>query len=86
MKEATTLARQICSSECMRWAIKTFQSFKTPAVNGILLVLLQKEQFRRSSLELGYIPEDWTRTNITFMPKVGKKRILDIRNLKNLLA
>lgn len=82
-------AAEIITGERIEWAISTFQPFKSPGVDGIFPVLLQKGakelipfllNIFRGSLALGYIPEKWRRAKIIFIPKLGKK---DITNPKS---
>ena len=81
-KESWQIARKICTTERVKWAIKSFQPYKSAGIDGIFPILLQKGignllpflvNIFRSSLALGYIPEKWRRAKVTFLPKAGKK-------------
>jgi ribonuclease HI len=63
------------------WAIDELGSFKSPGEDGIFPALIQKVKedlvpilkvLYRHSLRMGYIPESWRGTMVTFLPKVGK--------------
>lgn len=63
------------------WAIQSLSPFKTPGEDGIFPALLQKtlktsisilKALFRASLTLGYIPNSWRGTIVTFIPKAGK--------------
>lgn len=81
-KEDWEAAKRVFTAERMKWAISTFQPFKSPGVDGIFPALLQKGQkeifphllrIARTSLASGYIPSIWRRAKVTFIPKIGKK-------------
>ena len=78
--------RPVCndmiSVEHIKWAIKSFKPYKSPGVDGIFPALLQEAVdlvskilcvFYKFSLKSGYIPKDWRRGKIVFIPKVGNR-------------
>jgi len=69
------------SSDKIKWAISTMAPFKSPGIDGIYPVLLQKgihhlvyplQKIYRASLVFGYIPQAWCIAKVTFIPKPGK--------------
>ena len=75
-------ARSICTYNRVTWAISNLQPYKSPGVDGIVPILLQKGLqvlithligIFRSSLAIGYIPSPWRRAKVVFIPKMGKK-------------
>lgn len=75
------LVKEIVTIEKVEWAINSFSPFKTAGEDKIFPALLQKGGFClihklvdviSASLLLGYIPSDWTKVNISFIPKVGR--------------
>ena len=76
------IAAAVCTEQRVNWAIGTFQPFKSPGVDGIIPALLQRGREEvvphlvrifRSSLALGYIPRQWRRARVIFIPKMGRK-------------
>ena len=68
--------------EQVKWAIASFKPFKAPGVDGIFPALLQQApkivanilcEFYNFSLKSGYLPLQWRKANIVFIPKTGKK-------------
>ena len=75
------LAREIASPARVRWALKSFNPYKSPGPDGIYPVLLQRAgdpiigplvRLARASLTLGYVPKAWRGTRVIFIPKAGK--------------
>ncbi|GAB0090988.1 uncharacterized protein DMENIID0001_057790 [Sergentomyia squamirostris] len=71
----------IFTEERIKWAIHSFQAFKAPGWDGIYPALLQKgvelllphlSRIFRSSMALQYIPREWRRAKVIFIPKAGK--------------
>ena len=77
------LAREIASPARVRWALKSFNPFKSPGPDGIYPALLQRAgdpiigalvRLARASLTLGYVPKAWRGTRVIFIPEAGKNR------------
>ena len=75
------LAYEIASPVRVRWALKSFNPFKSSGPDGIYPVLLQRAgdliirplvRLARASLTLGYAPKAWRGTRVIFIPKAGK--------------
>jgi len=73
--------QHIITEDRIKWAIGSFAPFKTPGLDGIYSVFLQKELrfllysiccIYRASLSSGYIPKIWREISVTFLPKPGK--------------
>jgi hypothetical protein len=72
------VSRRVVSFNKLKWPIFSFQPYKSPGIEGImlqqgfellvgkLLVLL------RDSLALGYIPTSWRNIRVVFIPKPGQ--------------
>lgn len=65
----------------IKWAIKSFQPFKSAGTDEVFPALLQKSIDHiigslvilfRASLVTGYIPMSWRGSKVTFIPKPGK--------------
>lgn len=76
------LANRIVTPHTVKWAVNTFSPFKSPGLDGIYPILLQKTcdlisqtlvNIFRSSLVLGYIPLSWRSVKVVFLPKPGRK-------------
>jgi hypothetical protein len=65
------LSRRVVNYEKLKWAVFSFQTYKSPGMDGIMLAgkLLM---LLRASLALGYIPMSWRHTRVVFIPKPGK--------------
>nr|AMS38365.1 hypothetical protein [Bactrocera tryoni] len=81
-REDWSIAKQLFTADSIRWAMASFERFKSPGVDGIFPALLQQgEQFLlphlvrllRESLAMAYIPEVWRTAKVIFIPKVGRK-------------
>lgn len=75
------LARRVVTPDRVRWAVTTFEPYKSPGPDGIYPVLLQKGldvllpilvRIFRSCLSLGYIPKPWREIKVVFIPKPGR--------------
>jgi len=75
------VASTMVTPDRISWAIKTMATYKSPGIDGIYPILLQKGlqhlldplcAIYRASLALGYIPQIWRASRVTFMPKPGK--------------
>ena len=74
------LAHKIASPARVRWALKSFNPFKSPGPDGIYPVLLQRAgdsvigplvRLARASLTPGYVPKAWRGTRVILIPKAG---------------
>ena len=80
-REDWETAKLVITEQKLKWAIDTFQPYKTAGIDGIFPALLKKGQeiaahhllnITRSSLAMGYIPTIWRRAKVIFIPKIGK--------------
>jgi hypothetical protein len=76
-----TLSRRVSSYNKLKWAIFSFQSYKSPGMDGKMPIMLQQGfkllagkllMLLRASLALGYIPMSWGHTRVVFIPKPEK--------------
>lgn len=90
-KEDWKMARTICTHNRVVWAISNLQPYKSPGIDGIIPILLQKGLqvltthligIFRSSLAMGYIPIPWRRAKVVFIPKAGKKDTNDPKSYR----
>lgn len=74
-------AMKIVTSERIKWALDTFDRYKSPGVDGIFPALLQEageglikhlRRIYRACLALCYIPAAWREVRVVFIPKPGK--------------
>ena len=74
------LVNKIFTPSRVRWAISTFEPFKSPGGDGIFPALLQKCMdsitpllciIYKGSLKLSYIPKLWREAKVVFIPKGG---------------
>jgi hypothetical protein len=65
----------------LKWAIFSFQPYKSPGIDGIMPIRLQQGfemlagkllMILRASWALGYIPMSWRHVRVVFIPKPGK--------------
>ena len=75
------IATTIVTEERVRWAVAYFARFKSPGIDGIYPVLLQKGidiiierlvRLLRASIALRYIPTQWRIARVVFVPKPGR--------------
>jgi len=75
------VAATVVTPDRISWAIRTMAPFKSPWIYGIYLILSQKGlqhlldplcDIYKAYLALGYIPQIWHVSRVTFMPKPGK--------------
>ena len=80
--EVLDLANKIFTNSRVEWVIDSFAPFKTPGIDEIYPIFLQKckktivpalTNLYRASLVLGYIPTAWRQTRVVFIPKINKK-------------
>ena len=74
-------ASRVVNGEKVRWAIASFQPFKSPGEDGVFPVLLQKGmealvgpliKIFRACIATGYVPYMWCKTRVVFIPKPGR--------------
>jgi len=79
--KAWAIAAKIVNPERVRWAIMTFEPYKTPGPDGVFPILLQKGldillhpilKVMRASFALRYAPVAWRGTRVVFIPKPGR--------------
>jgi hypothetical protein len=70
-----------CAQTALTWAIFSFQPYKSPGMDGIMPIMLQRGfellagkllMLLQASLALGYIPVSWRHTKVVFITKSGK--------------
>jgi len=75
------VSKRVVSYNKLKWAIFTFQPYKSPGMDGIMPIMLQRGfellagkilMLLRASLALGYIPVSWRHNRVVFIPKPGK--------------
>jgi hypothetical protein len=75
------LSRRIVSYDKLKWAVFSFQPYKSPGMDGIMPIMLQQGfellagkclKLLRASLAIGYITMSWRHTRVVFIPKPGK--------------
>ena len=80
-REDWAFSRRVISYEKLKWAIFSFQPYKSPGIDGIMPIMLQQGfellagkllMLLRASLALGYIPMSWRHIRVVFIPKPGK--------------
>jgi len=80
-REDWAVSRRVVSYNKLKWALFSFQPYKSPGIDGIMPIMLQQGfevlagkllMLLRASLLLGYIPVSWTHTRVVFIPKPGK--------------
>ena len=73
--------RNIISYERVKWALHSFDKYKSPGYDGIYPIMLQKGwniigkyivDIYKACLTLGYVPNIWKEVKVTFIPKPGK--------------
>jgi hypothetical protein len=75
------VSKRVISFNKLKWAIFSFQPYKSPGIDGIMYIMLQQGfellvgkllVLLRASLALGYIPKSWRHIRVVFNPKPGK--------------
>ena len=79
--KALPMEEGLITSEKVRAAICSFDSYKSPGMDGIMPIHLQKAReiigehltvLFKASLRFGYLPKDWLTAKVVFIPKPGK--------------
>lgn len=72
---------QITNYNRVNWAINSFQKYKSPGLDGIYPIMLQKGwdligkhivNIYKACLNIGYVPNKWQEVKVVFIPKPGK--------------
>jgi hypothetical protein len=80
-REDWAVSRRVINYYKLKWAVFSFQPYKSPGMDGIMPIMLQQGfellggkllMLLRASLALGYIPMSWRHTRVVFIPKPGK--------------
>jgi hypothetical protein len=80
-REECVSSKRVINHEKLKWAVLSFQPYKSPGIDGITPIMLQQGfellagkrlMLLRASLALGYIPMSWRHTRVVFLPKPGK--------------
>jgi hypothetical protein len=75
------VSRRVISYNKLKWAVFSFQPYKSPGIDGIMPIMPQQGfellagkllMILRTSLALGYIPMSWRHIRVEFTPKPGK--------------
>ena len=76
-----SIVSDIVTKQKIKWAINSFQPFKTPGLDGIIPAQLQNSldvscnwlhTIFESCFSLNYIPDSWNTARVIFIPKAGK--------------
>jgi hypothetical protein len=79
--EDWAVSRWVISYDKLKWAVFSFQPYKSPGIDGIMPIMLQQGfvllaeklfMLLRASLCLGYIPMSWRHIRVVFIPKPRK--------------
>ena len=80
-REDWALSKRVISYDKLKWAVFSFQPYKSPGMDGIIPIMLQQGfellagkllMLLRASLAIGYIPMSWRHIRVVFIPKPGK--------------
>ena len=75
------MSRRVITFYKLKWAVFSFQPYKSPGMDGIMPIMLQQGfellgrkllMLLRTSLALGYISMRCRHTRVVFIPKPGK--------------
>uniref|UniRef100_A0A1B6LSC1 Reverse transcriptase domain-containing protein n=1 Tax=Graphocephala atropunctata TaxID=36148 RepID=A0A1B6LSC1_9HEMI len=81
LREDWSCAKSVFSYQKVAWAIRSFQPYKSPGVDGIIPAMLQESvdlvvpkllSLFRTSLATGVIPSAWKTSRVIFIPKPGR--------------
>ncbi|XP_049301803.1 uncharacterized protein LOC125775350 [Bactrocera dorsalis] len=74
---------QIVDKRKIKYAINSFAPFKAAGPDGFMPIMLQKlvepmvlrlENIYKASIQLSYIPRNWKRSKVAFLPKPGRRK------------
>jgi len=80
-REYWVVSKRVISHEKLKWAVFSFQPYKSPGIDRIMPIMLQHGfellvgkllLLLRASLALRYIPMSWRHIRVVFIPKSGK--------------
>jgi hypothetical protein len=80
-REDWAASKRVISYHKLKWAVFSFQPYKSPGINGIMPIMLQQGfellagkllMLLRASVALGYIPMSWWHVRVVCIPKPGK--------------
>jgi hypothetical protein len=80
-KEDWAVSRRVISYDELKWAVFSFQPYKSTGIDRIMAIMLQQGfellarkllMLVRASLALVYIPMSWRHIRVVFIPKSGK--------------
>ena len=80
-REDWALSKAVISYDKLKWAVFSFQPYKSPGMDGMMPIMLQQGfemlagkllMLLRASLAVGYMPISWRHTRVVFIPKPGK--------------
>jgi hypothetical protein len=75
------VSKRVISYDRLKWAVFSFQPYKSPGIDGIMPIILQQGfellggkllMLLRASLALRYIPMSWRHVRVVFIPTPGK--------------
>lgn len=81
MADQASIDECIITEEKVLWALSTFKPYKSPGPDGLIPAMLQHCGqllaprlclLYRSCLKLNYVPKEWRRVSVVFIPKAGK--------------
>lgn len=84
-------AAQVVTPEKVKWAINSFEPYKTPGPDGIFPKMLQEgcksilgfiTGILRGCVAIGYVPNIWKQTRVSFIPKPGKKSYFTVKDFR----
>src|ERR1700712_8006 len=79
-REDWRISKEVITVNKIKWAINLFEPYKSPGPDGIFLALLQQGfdilsphlcRLFRASVATGYIPNNWKKVKVVFIPKPG---------------
>jgi len=80
-REGWAVSRRVISYDKLKWAVFSFQPYKSPGIDGIMPIMPQQDfellagkllRLLRASLALRYIPMSWRHIRVVFIPKPEK--------------
>jgi ribonuclease HI len=89
--EDRDVACQIVSEDRLAWAIGTFSPYKSPGIDEIYPVMLQKAlpvisrtlcRLFNVCLAWGYMPRAWRKVRVVFIPKPGRKDYSEAKSFR----
>lgn len=85
------IAEEVVTKEKIIYAIKKFSPFKSPGVDGVFPALLQQGlgellphliKLFQAILQINYIPLEWRKVKVIFIPKPGKGNYSDAKSFR----